>query len=101
MAVRLAEVERAYFIRKLAEDVNPQISLNEIKVRYWVKFVGGFPSKTPFNDMEWAWIVKVLGAATSSREDWDDAWKEMVSTIGQTPVKYQNQNKLTFYLNAP
>jgi len=101
MAVRLQEIERVYFIRKLGQTVPPSMSLNEIKIRYWVSYVGGFAQGTPFNDMEWAWIVKVLGAATASREDWDDAWKEMVSTIGQIPVKYQNQNKLIFYLNAP
>ena len=100
MAVRLSEIERKYFVRKLAEEVSPTTPLNDIKIRYWVKYVGGFPANAPFNDMEWAWIMKVIGAATASRDDWDDAWKEMVISIGKTPSKYIDENKIIFYLNA-
>lgn len=101
MSVRLSEIERKYFLRKLNEVVPSTTPLNDIKVRYWVKYVGGFAPNTPFNDMEWAWMMKVLGVATASREDWDDAWKEMVISIGKTPSKYHNENQLIFYLNAP
>jgi len=102
MAVRLQEIERAYFIRKLGQTVPPSMSLNEIKIRYWVSYVGGFPQGTPFNDMETAWIEKLITDATPDPGyDWADDWKEMVSSIGQTPTKYINQNKLIFYLNAP
>lgn len=100
MAVRLAEVERQYFIRKLGQDVPPSMSLNEIKIRYWVSYVGGFPQGTPFNDMENAWITKVINKS-EGEADWSDDWKEMVSAIGQIPTKYKKQNKLIFYLNAP
>lgn len=102
MAVRLAEVERKYFIRKLGQEVPASMSLNEIKIRYWVSYVGGFAQGTPFNDMENAWIEKLITDATPDPGyDWADDWKEMVSAIGQIPTKYINQNKLIFYTNAP
>lgn len=102
MAVRLAEVERKYFIRKLGQTVSPSMSLNEIKIRYWVSFVGGFPQGTPFNDMEWDWMLKVISDGGGGPEDtWSDVWKQMVIAIVQIPTKHRNQNKLIFYLNAP
>lgn len=98
MAVRLAEVERKYFIRKLGQEIPASMSLNEVKIRYWVSYVGGFPQGTPFSDMEDAWITKVINKPDT---DYSDDWIEMVISIGKIPTKYINQNKLIFYLNAP
>lgn len=101
MANRLSEVARAYFIRKLSESVPSTTPLNAIKRRYWIKFVGGFTATTPFQEMERAWISKVLSDAGLTETEWGDTWKAMVVSIGKTPSPRSQENQLIFYLNAP
>ncbi len=102
MTANLSIAENDYFVRKLNENVAPNTHLNDIKIRYWVKFVGSFLAGTTFHDMEWAWLVKVISdSGQDSSGRWSDKWRKMVIAVGKTPTKYQKQNKLLFYLNAP
>jgi hypothetical protein len=102
MAVRLSEVERKYFIRKLGETISPSMPINDIKKRYWVKTVPNLPPTPSYNDMEWMWMMKFISDAGGTIDEyWADEWKEMVKAIGKVPSKYRNENKLIFYLNAP
>ncbi len=104
MAVRLSEAERAYFVRKLGVTADNTKPLNQIKREYYAKFVASGSANTPFNELELRWILKVLGDAAitpSNPNSMADLWKQMVSSISQTPTNRIDQNKLTFYLNAP
>ncbi len=103
MAVRLSEVERKYFLRKLNEDLPSTTPLNDIKTRYWRVFLGGYNATSSFNDMRQAWMTKVIGAAGGDSDDqnWGDMWRNMVLAIGQVPVLSATANMMIFYINAP
>lgn len=104
MAVRLPEVERAYYVRKLGGTQAPNKPLNQIKRDYWVSFTGAAAPQISFNELELRWILKVLGAAAitpSNPNSMADLWKQMVLSISKTPVRNIDQNRITFYVNAP
>lgn len=104
MAVRLPEVERAYFVRKLGVNADNTKPLNQIKREYFAKFVASGNATTPFNELELRWILKVLNDATitpANPNSMADLWKQMVLAVSQTPVRNIDQNRITFYLNAP
>lgn len=101
MAVRLSEAERLYYIRKLGK-ANNREPLNQVKREYWGKIVTTITAKTPFNEAEVQWMVKVISTSGQTPKVWQaDLWQQMVISIGKIPMAKVDQNKLTFYLNAP
>lgn len=102
MAVRLEEVERAYFVRKLAVQANNNKPLNQIKREYYAKFLAAGTATTPLNQLELLWLRKVVSDAGQTPQKYEnDLWKQMVISISQAPVAKTNQNKIIFYSTAP
>jgi hypothetical protein len=104
MAIRLSEIERAYFVRKLGGTQPPTKSLTQIKREYFVSFTGTAIPQVSLNELTIRWMIKVLGNAgitPSNSNSEADLWKQMVLSISKTPVRQTDQNKITFYLNAP
>lgn len=99
-ATRLTQVERAYFTRK-AGGALPTEPLNNLKRRYMAGVVGsGVNAQTPLHQLEKLWLVEVIGGAVQDFDSIEGLWREAVVSIGETPSKYLNDNKITFYLNA-
>lgn len=102
MAVRLSEVERAYYVRK-AGGAEPTKPLNQIKREYWASVIGAGSANSPFSELENQWKMKVLataGITPSNPNSEADLWRQLVVSIGQTPTLRINENKMIFYLNA-
>lgn len=101
MAADLTQAERAYFVRKVGGAV-PSERLNNIKRRYMSGVIGaGVSTRTPLNQLEKLWLVKVIGGAALNFNSDGELWRQAVMAIGQVPVREMNGNKLKFYLNAP
>src|SRR4051812_22021289 len=101
MAVRLREVERAYFVRKAGGAV-PTEPLNNIKRRYMAGVVGaGVTPQTQLEQLEKLWLVKTIGGAATNFNSIEELWRQAVIAISKTPVPQNSQNKITFYVNAP
>jgi hypothetical protein len=97
---RLREVERAYFVRK-AGGAEPTEPLNNLKRRYMAETIGGGTSpQTPMHELEKLWLLAVIGGAGDFQSN-ADLWKLAVSSLGETPSAYENDNKIKFYVNAP
>lgn len=103
MAVRLSEVERAYFVRK-SGTATPTKPLNQIKREYWGSQVTTINANVPFNEAELRWILKVLataGITPQNPNSTNQLWKEMVLSISKSPQPKIEENKIIFYVNAP
>lgn len=103
-ATRLSEIERAYFVRKLGGTQLPTKRLNQIKREYFVSFTGAAAPQISLNELTIRWMIKVLGNATitpSNTNSEADLWKQMVLAISKTPQPKIDENKAIFYLNAP
>lgn len=101
MAVRLKEIERAYFVRKLggASVVTP---FNHIKRTYIAGFLGNLGKSTKMPEAERLWLIKLVSDdGQTPAEHIGDLWKQAVIAAGVTPDVEQNENKIRFYLNAP
>lgn len=100
----LSQIERAYFVQK-AGGANAGEPLNNIKRRYISGFLGGgTDARTPLNELEKKWLLKILSDAGISGINFqsiEELWRLAVISISQTPSKYLNNNKITFYINAP
>ena len=105
MAVsRLSEAERAYFVRKLGGTQPPTKRLNQIKREYFISFTGAAVPQISLNELTIRWILKVLGNATitpTNSNSEADLWKQMVLSISKVPQPKIDENKILFYLNAP
>lgn len=103
MALRLPEVERAYYVRKLGVQAAGTKPLNQIKREYWAQVIGSGAATTPFNELQIKWIMKVIanaGATPASNYE-TDLWRQMVALIGGTPVRNITQNQIIFFSTAP
>lgn len=103
-AVRLSEIERAYFIRKLGGTQEAIKPLNQIKREYFVAYSGAAPSTTSMSELEDRWLRKVLTTAGIAFDDdarTNDLWNIMPLAAGVVPSKFINDNKIKFYLNEP
>lgn len=97
---RLTEVERAYFVRK-AGGAEPREPLNNIKRRYISGVIGaGVNAQTPLHQLEKLWLLSVIGGAARNFNSIEELWRQAVISLGLTPSKFLNDNKITFYLNA-
>lgn len=101
-ATRLTEVERAYFRRK-AGGALPSEPFNNLKRRYIAGFVGGVSPSIKMHEMEALFLTKIISDAggTPTSPYVGDLWRQAVAAIGQVPSKYEADNKIKFYLNAP
>lgn len=100
-ATRLTQVERAYFVRKVGAAL-PTEPLNNIKRRYMMGVVGSSVNgRTPYHQLEKLWLLAVIGGAATNFNSIEELWRQAVISISKVPVKYLNDNKITFYLNAP
>lgn len=103
-AVRLSEIERKYFIRKLGGTQVATKPLHQIKREYFVAYTGAAPSTTSMSELEDRWLRKVLTTAGVSFNDdarTNDLWNAMPLAAGVVPSKFVNDNKIKFYLNEP
>lgn len=101
MAVRVNELERAYFTRK-SGGASPLVPFNQVKRDYIAGFLGNLGKSTKMPEAERLWLTKLVAAAGQTpAQDIGDLWKQAVIAVGVAPVKQQNENKIRFYLNAP
>ena len=101
MTDRLSEVERLYYVHKIG-GASPTTPLNQIKRQYWISIVGG-TAQTPFNQLEGEWMTHVIsnsGLIPINPNSDAELWRQMVITIGLSPTKNINQNKILFYISA-
>lgn len=100
MAVRLKEVERAYFVRK-AGGAEPTEPFNQVKRRYIAEFVGGLTPATKMDEAEILFLRKIADDDGQTPAEYiGDLWKQAVIAAGGTPSDHMNENKIYFYLNA-
>jgi len=97
MTIYFNQLERDWYTRHLA-GVTPQTPIGQIKRRYWISQVGASESSRGFDDLESAWLTKVV--SDGGGDPTCDLWKEAVITLGKTPSKYVMQNKIIFFQNA-
>ena len=103
-AVRLSEVERKYFIRKLGGTQGATKPLNQIKREYFIAYTGAASLTTSMSELEDRWLRKVLttaGVTFDSEARTHDLWNAMPLAAGVVPSKFVNDNKIKFYLNEP
>ncbi len=102
--MNLAQAERAYFIRKLGGTQPPIKRLTQIKREYFASAIGGgVTANTPFNELEYRWMLKVLddaGLTTGNENVKDDLWILMAISTGEVPQRRTTTNQLLFYLHA-
>lgn len=101
-ATRLHEVERAYFVRKLG-GATAQEPLQNVKRRYISGFVSAGSPSTKIDELEKLFLRKIIadGGGTPTNNYLSTLWQQAVSTIGEVPTKFINDNKIIFYVNAP
>lgn len=101
-ATRLQEVERAYFRRKVGATA-AQEPLQNLKRRYISGFVAGTNPTTKIDELEKMFLRKIISdaGATPTNNYLATLWRQAVVAVGKVPSKYINDNKITFYLNAP
>jgi hypothetical protein len=99
MTVYLNQLERDWYARHLT-GVTPQTPIGQIKRRYWISQVGASGSNRGFDDLETAWLNKVVSDGGGDPDTTSDLWMEAVISLGKTPSKYLNQNKIIFFQNA-
>lgn len=91
-------------MRKLGVTDNT-VPLNELRRRWYATVLNNadkYSAQTPYNELEWDWLNKTIAdGAGPEPEDWDDAWRTMVSIIGKTPEKYTVENQKIYYRYAP
>ncbi len=101
MAVRLKEVERAYFVRKTGA-VAPTVPFNQVKRDYIAGFIGGLDRSTKMDEVEILWLRKIADDDGQTPAKYiGDLWKQAVLSVGETPTDNMNDNKIKFYVNAP
>lgn len=91
MTTYFNQLERDWYARHVAGST-PQTPIGEIKRKYWISQVGASGSNRGFDELETAWLNKVIGG--------EGGYKEAVIAIGQVPSKYLMQNKIIFFQNA-
>lgn len=101
MAVRLLEVERAYFTR-VGGGATPTTPFNQIKRDYIAEFIGDLGKNEKMPQAEIKWLRKIADDDGQTPEKYiGDLWKQAVSSVGETPSDNLNDNKIKFYINAP
>lgn len=100
MADRLTQIEREWFQTRVtgATSTTP---LNHLKRTYYVEDIGdaGITSGTRLAELEARWLRKYITDQGDTPSDWDgDLWKQAVVSAGGAPTKYENGNKIIFYL---
>jgi len=100
MAVRLKELERAYFVRK-AGGAAPNVPFNQVKRDYIAGFIGGLDRSTKMEEVEILFLRKIADDdGQTPAKYYGDLWKQAVIAAGGTPSDNLNENKIYFYLNA-
>lgn len=106
MAVRLQEVERAYFVRKLGGTQEATRRLSEIKREYMSKTIGGAPPTMPMDQLETLWLISVINSDDDPVDQvpvsdrLSDLWRQAVISVAKVPATTINENKIIFYINA-
>ena len=101
MAARLSQAEHDWFVRHAVEPVTPTTPLNQIKAGYFHSVLTGENSNL-LNELEDLWVSKMVSDLGGTPTSYDqDNWRQIVTLMGYRPSKFLNENKLTFYLNAP
>lgn len=99
----LTTVERKWFAERVSGST-PQTPLNDLKRQYFVSEIGGAAADVRYiNDLEKQWLRKRVadnGGTVQNTRHTADLWRQAVASEGLTVSNYENENKLTFYLNA-
>jgi hypothetical protein len=101
MSNKLSEVERTYYVHQVG-GASPTTPLNQIKRQHWISVIGG-NAQTPFNQLETDWMLHVIsnsGFIPLDPHSNAALWKQMVISIGLTPTKNIDENKMIFYIGA-
>jgi hypothetical protein len=111
----LAQAERDWMSARLSGTSGyPGKQSSQIRREYYMGHVSAATSLGPstgLEELEKIWlrdyVVSAVGASAASTMGVfspdignSELWKNAVVVIGGTPVRYLNQNKLFFYLNA-
>ena len=101
MAVRVKELERAYFVRK-AGGAEPTKPFNQIKRDYIVDFIGGIGKSTGMGEIESLWLKKIVDDDGQTPATYpSELWKQAVLSVGEVPTENLNDNKIKFFISAP
>lgn len=104
MAVNLSALQRQWFAKHLT-GVTAQTPLNDLKKKYFTSQIGGPAANVnDINDMELQWLRKVItdnGATPVETQHSGELWMQAVASLGLNVSKYNNENQITFYQNAP
>jgi len=100
----LQQLEREYFVKKVGGANNSE-PLNNIKRRYFVSFLTGYPvgPGVHLDELESSWLVKTItdkGGTVNDDDDYAALWKIAVAQFGQTPSGYLADNQRMFYVNS-
>lgn len=78
-----------------------QTGLNELKTRYWHKYLGdSFATDATFAELERAFLKRFIvnqGGTPSNVNYLSTLWREAVAVIGATPATNMSENKRLFF----
>lgn len=107
MGKATSQGEREFYYRKLGA-ATPQKPLNQLARDYYLSYLGSnvADNKTPLDQLETVWAKQFIrnnGGTPPSGNNHSQLWRQLVVVIGKgsQASKYLNDNRLTFFLNAP
>ncbi len=103
MAANLDTARRKWLMTHVT-GVTAQTPLGDILRKYYISQIGGISADVKsLSDLEMQWLRSKITAAghTPVQTGFSgELWKQLVGALSLRVSKYENENKLTFYLNA-